>query len=433
MAEKEKGVESEFMKKVSISRGRELEPLTEEKSWIHGIPTAEDVTDPEYQEQRRIEKFNTKIDGVVSSFRNTSTVWLHNRVVAGLRRFGKDVTETEHFLEKGGMDKRVVELVDPDFVFGVANSKLERFVALVGGLGENSHLLDYWRTPMTVTSKVEMVFENGLISQEESGGSFSYTYIPAEVLVGIVGKMRSRLEQISDMVGEEKLLAVYDLFERLDDDSAFRLVGEDLEYRTGRSCFGMEHREDSEAWKLRERNWEITGESDVFVRFDAKCLVMKMSLGERSIPLSSMLEGETGERYKLSQRVSARDCLNELTIRGEVMVNGRKLKRINGLWRYEGLGVPTWLVNVLGEAVESEAGVVEPEDWVIFERELVAEYRRLPMGELLKEKRISRVILDLLEKYHESDEEEKLLTLRDRLERLVYGLRQSEYDRICRR
>lgn len=420
------------MKKVVVSRGRELEPLTEEESWVHGIPTAEDVTDPEYQEQRRIEEFNIKIHGVVSSLR--STVWLHNRVVAGLRRFGKDVMKAEIFLEKGGMDKRVVELVDPDFVFGAANSKLEKFVALVGGLGEKSHLLDHWRTPTTVTSNVKIVFESGLINQGEGGGSFSYTYIPAEVLVGIVGKMRSRLEQISDMVGEEKLQAVYDLFERLEDDSAFRLVGGDLEYRTGLSCFGMEHREDSEARKLRERNWELTGKSDVSVRFDAEYLVMKMTMGEMmNIPLSSMLEGETGERYRLSQRIKARDCLDELAIRGEVMINGRKLKRMNGVWRYEGSGVPTWLVNVLGETVESETGRVEPEDWVVFERELVAEYRRLPVRELLNEKRISQVVQDLLEKYHDSDEEDKLLTLRERLERLVYGLRQSEYDRICRR
>lgn len=431
MVEKKKGVESEFMKKISRFRGQELEPLSGDESWVHGIPTAEDVTDQEYQEQRRIEEFNIKINGVVSSFR--STVWLHNRVVAGLRRFGKDVMKTEHFLEKGGMDRRVVGLVDPDFVFEVANSRLDKFVALMVELGESLHLLDYWRTPTTVTSNVKMVFESGLINQGESGGSFSYTYIPAEVLAGIVGKMRSQLELISGMAGEAKLLAVYSLFERLDDDSSFRLVGGDLEYRTGRSCFGMEFREGGEAWNLRELNWKMTGESDVRVRFDAEYLVMKMAMGEMSIPLSSMLEGEPGERYRLSQRIKARDCLDELAIRGEVMVNGRKLKRMNDLWGYEGSGVPTWLVNVLGETVESEAGTIEPEDWVVLERELVAEYRQLPRGELLKEKGISPVVLDLLEKYHDSDEEVQLLTLRDRLKRLVFSLRPSEYDLICRR
>lgn len=420
------------MKKISRFRGLELELSSGEESWVHGIPTAEDVTDPEYQKQRRIEEFNTKIYGVASSLR--STVWLHNRVVAGLRRFGKDVMRTEEFLEKGGMGRRVVELVGPDFVFEVANSKLEKFVALVGGLGENSHLLDYWRTPRTVTSNVKMVIDSGLINQGESEGSFLYTYIPAEVLAGIVGKMKSQLEQISNMAGEAKLLAVYSLFERLDDDSSFRLVGGDLEYRTGWSCFGMEHREGGEAWDLRELNWKMTGESDVSVRFDAEYLVMKMSMGEMNIPLSSLLEGGPGERYRLSQRIKARDCMYELAVRGEVMVNGRKLReRTSGLWRYEGSGeVPAWLVNVLGETVVSGADIFEPEDWVVWERKLVAEYRQLPMGELLKEKGISLVVLDLLEKYHDGDEEYSLLTLRDRLKQLVYSLRPSEYDLICR-
>lgn len=234
------------------------------------------------------------------------------------------------------------------------------------------------------------------------GKGWVYTYVPEFIFKREMGWLRHGLQ--AAMRRDDSLRQLQGLGEVLhgfESDVVWqKFLKPALRFDERRDYWDLEADRRTEAGRLSREHARIAMESDVFVTFDLKSLILRKNepgLGNEHVSY----EDATYQRLRMTAggliaRTKVRDYIQrKLEEEGRVVINGVTVRR-----RKEGtrmvlgadLPLPLYLVNLLPISVYPEAVVITdedggsgspPQEWAVKEARLVSEYRALPVDKAL--------------------------------------------------